>query len=74
MLMSTVQLVQSGIFSFSFISAYVMSPKDLFLFLHTLRHMYDTPLSTLILSLSLNHNLYADDSQLFLFYYCASVC
>ena len=30
--------------------------------------MYTTPLSTLISSCSLNHHLYADDTQLFLFF------
>jgi len=32
----------------------------------TLRHVHLTPLSTLISSCSLNHHLYADDTQLFL--------
>jgi len=32
--------------------------------------MYTTPLSTLISSMSLNHHLYADDTQLFLFSIC----
>ena len=31
--------------------------------------MYTTPLSTLISSLSLNHHLYADDTQLFFFFH-----
>jgi len=31
--------------------------------------MYTTPLSTLISSLSLNHHLYVDDTQLFLSFY-----
>jgi len=31
--------------------------------------MYTTPLSTLISSLSLNHHLYAEDTQLFLSFY-----
>ena len=31
--------------------------------------LYTTPLSTLISSLSLNHHLYADDTQLFFFFY-----
>ena len=31
--------------------------------------MYTTPLSSLISSLSLNHHLYADDTQLFFFFY-----
>ena len=31
--------------------------------------MYTTPLSTLISSLSLNHHLYADDTQLFFLFY-----
>jgi len=30
--------------------------------------MYTSPLSTLIASLSLNHHLYADDTELFLFF------
>jgi len=32
----------------------------------TLRHVHQTPLSTIISSCSLNHHLYADDTQLFL--------
>ena len=40
-----------------------MSPKAQFSALFV---MYATPLSTLILSMSLNHHLYADDTQLFL--------
>jgi len=31
--------------------------------------MYTTPLSTLVSSFSLNHHLYADDTQLFLFFH-----
>jgi len=34
--------------------------------------MYTTPLSTLISSLSLNHHLYADDTQLFFSFYPAN--
>jgi len=44
--------------------AYVESPR-LCPWPSTL-HMYTSPLSTLISSLSLNHHLYADDTQLFL--------
>jgi len=43
----------------------VVFPKVLFLPLPLLFIMYTSPLSTLISSLSLNHHLYADDTQYF---------
>jgi len=46
------------------ILASVVSPKAQFSALCSLS--YTTPLSTLVSSLSLNHHLYADDTQLFL--------
>jgi len=43
----------------------VVSPEAQFLTLYFC-HVYTTPLSTLISSMSLNHHLYTDDTQLFL--------
>ena len=56
---------QETIYLYTLVS--VVSPKAQFLALYIILFvMYTTALSTLISSISLNHHLYADDTQLFL--------
>ena len=62
------------IVSLALIPALVVFLKVLFLLLgHLLFVLYTTPLNTLISSLSLNHHLYADDTQLFFSFYLSDL-